>query len=288
MVAMWDEVFGISGVIEAGDGPGAFEAGHAVLDAAWAECFRVLIPGGLCCINIGDATRSVGGEFGLWPNHARILRACMDLGFTVLPDILWRKPNNSPTKFMGSGMLPAGAYVTYEHEYVLVLRKGGRRRFKASERANRRASAVFWEERNAWYSDLWDLKGTGQKLGRSRERSAAFPFELAYRLICMHSVYGDVVLDPFAGTGTTLHAAATAGRSSVGIDTDADLVSGFSLQADFERVRERLSAHRAFVEGRECKHENALYGPVVTSQERDLELRLGAVSGDLVEYEVLE
>ena len=192
MVAMWDEVFGDEAAarLAAEDGPGAFEAMHCVLDAAWAEAFRVLMPGGLCCINIGDATRSIGGQFALWPNHAQILHQARELGFTVLPDIIWRKPNNSPTKFMGSGMLPAGAYVTYEHEYILVLRKGGRRRFDSqSARANRRASAVFWEERNKWYSDLWDLTGTKQALsGATRKRSGAFPFELAFRLISMYSV----------------------------------------------------------------------------------------------------
>ena len=291
MVSMWDGVFGdeAAACLSSDDGPGAFEAMHQLLDAAWAEAFRVLRPGGLCCINIGDATRSIGGEFALWPNHARTLQAAQRIGFTVLPDILWRKPNNSPTKFMGSGMLPAGAYVTYEHEYVLVLRKGGRRRFSSGERANRRASAVFWEERNAWYSDLWELKGAGQRMKRgARERSAAFPFELAHRLVCMHSVYEDLVLDPFAGTGTTLHAAASAGRNSVGLDVDEDLVASFSLQL-VDRATERLAAHRAFVEGRECKHRNGRYGKVVTSQETDLELRVPRLESEReVGYTVLD
>ena len=65
----------------------------------------------------------------------------------------------------------------------------------------------FGEERNIWYSDIWtDIKGTEQKLANttSRLRSAAFPFDLAYRLINMYSVKGDVILDPFLGTGTTI------------------------------------------------------------------------------------
>ena len=289
MIAMWDALFpSAAGALEVGDGPAAFEAMHAELDPCWAELHRVLIPGGIACINIGDATRSVGGEFALYPNHARILTATMRAGFTVLPDILWRKPNNSPTKFMGSGMLPAGAYVTYEHEYVLILRKGGKRRFSAKQAANRRKSALFWEERNVWFSDLWELKGTGQGLSRGgRDRSAAFPFELAYRLICMYSVYGDVVLDPFVGTGTTLCAAAVAGRNGVGVDVDPGLVEGFSLELP-KRARPRLEAHRAFVEGRETKHENARYGAVVTSQERALELwEPVGVDGLDVDYELV-
>ena len=84
-------------------------------------------------------------------------------------------------------MLPAGAYVTLEHEYVLIFRKGAKREFKTeAEKKKRRESALFWEERNIWYSDVWtDIKGTEQALPNavSRQRSAAFPFNLAYRLI---------------------------------------------------------------------------------------------------------
>ena len=105
------------------------------------------------------------------------------MGFTNLPEIIWRKPTNSPNKFMGSGMLPAGAYVTLEHEFILIFRKGGKRIFKSdAEKLKRQQSAFFWEERNVWFSDLWTLTGTNQKLNNknSRERSAAYPFDLAY------------------------------------------------------------------------------------------------------------
>ena len=69
---------------------------------------------------------------GLYPNHSRILAAMLKTGFSALPLILWRKPTNAPNKFMGSGMLPAGAYVTLEHEYILILRKGSKREFQQS------------------------------------------------------------------------------------------------------------------------------------------------------------
>lgn len=69
----------------------------------------------------------------------------------------------------------------YEHEYILVFRKGGKRQFKGLEKELRQKSAFFWEERNMWFSDLWDIKGTTQIIKAhksSRERSAAFPFEI--------------------------------------------------------------------------------------------------------------
>jgi DNA modification methylase len=216
-----------------------------------------------------------------------VLTASLAAGFTALPAILWRKQTNAPNKFMGSGMLPAGAYVTLEHEYILILRKGGKREFRlAAEKRERMRSAIFWEERNAWFSDVWtDLKGTGQALarGEARKRSAAFPEELAYRLIQMFSVRGDTVLDPFLGMGTTTVAALASGRNSIGVERDRRM-----LEAAIERVggaaarewgerrtRERLEAHEAFVRMRErekgpegFKHRNSTHGwPVMTRQE---------------------
>ena len=290
MIEMWDEVFSsLSGAVAAalknGDGPAAFEAMHQVLDPVWQECFRVLRPGGFACINIGDATRSVKEQFSLYPNHARLLSAAQDIGFTVLPCILWRKQTNAPNKYMGSGMLPAGAYVTLEHEYILVLRKGGKRIFK-TDAARRRKSALFWEERNLWFSDIWtDLKGNRQTLGKgaSRKRSGAFPFELALRLINMYSIQGDRVLDPFAGTGTTLAAAMVSARHSLGVELDPSLASeaehriGTVVDTGRAVTRKRLFRHLCFVMDRmktkgPLKHLNQTYGfPVITRQEKELQ-----------------
>ena len=296
MIAMWDDAFGVLAptvpeLLASGHGLDAFEAMHFALDEVWAECARALAPGGFLCINIGDATRTLGEEFCLYPNHARILMALTRLGLTTLPDILWRKPSNAPNKFMGSGMLPAGAYVTYEHEYVLIARKGGKREFTGEEKAVRGASAYFWEERNAWFSDLWsDVRGTRQKLGGDalRERSAAFPFELPYRLVNMYSVQGDTVLDPFVGTGTTMAAAFSCGRSSIGVDVAGGLepLVAASLAAAVPegraRAEARLAGHAAFMaaraaEGKVAAHASAAYGfAVVTGQERALRLQVPA------------
>jgi DNA modification methylase len=263
---------------------------HRSLEPVWREVSRVLKPGGFACINIGDATRSVGGDFMLYPNHTRILGCLMGLGLTPLPAILWRKQTNAPNKFMGSGMYPAGAYVTLEHEYILITRKGGKRGFQTAEEKKRRhESAIFWEERNNWYSDVWmALKGVRQKAppDSARRRSGAFPFELAYRLVCMFSVKEDTILDPFLGTGTTAKAAAAAGRNSIGCEIEPALrevvlVEATGLvRAGRQRVRERITDHLSFVDrcradGRELKHTNRTYGfAVVTRQEVDLRLEI--------------
>lgn len=297
MIEMWDDLFrkmdpDVNRCLSTQDGPGAFEAMHRQLDPVWQECFRVLKPGGFACINIGDATRTIDGHFALYTNHARILTAAREIGFTSLPCIIWRKQTNAPNKFMGSGMLPAGAYVTLEHEYILILRKQGKREFKtAEEKQRRRESAIFWEERNLWFSDIWfDLKGTGQTLAdaKDRQRSAAFPFELAYRLVNMFSVKGDQVLDPFMGTGTTMAAAMAAGRSSLGYETDTRLIFAVQKSAHSamlptnQPAARRLARHQVFVEqrtaeGKPLKYTNGPYGfPVITRQETCLQLDIPA------------
>jgi DNA modification methylase len=245
--------------------------------------YRVLAPGGFLCINIGDATRTIGTRFRLYSNHSRITSCCTALGFDALPVILWWKPTNAPNKFMGSGMLPAGAYVTLEHEYLLIFRKGGKREFgSVADKERRYESAYFWEERNTWFSDTWDLKGLRQEMNAGkelRERSAAYPFELPYRIINMYSVQGDTVLDPFLGTGTSMLASIASMRNSMGIEIEgelgamiADLVTGCRERVN-EMLLDRLRRHDDFVRertmmGKPLKYANNFHGfPVMTRQE---------------------
>jgi hypothetical protein len=188
---------------------------------------------------------------------------------------------------MGSGMLPAGAYVTLEHEHILVLRKGNKRNFKTTEeKLRRQKSAFFWEERNMWFSDVWeDLKGTKQNnIDKNiRERSGAYPFELAYRLITMLSLKEDTVLDPFLGTGTTTMAAMATGRNSIGFEIDPNftehLSSRFKGIVDFanQLIESRINAHLEFTRQRistkgALGYTSKVYGfPVMTSQETEIE-----------------
>ena len=294
MIKMWDSFYGkrnpkIRRALSKQAGRQAFEWMHQELDKTWGECRRVLREGGMICVNVGDAVRTAAGRFQLFSNHSRILQTFIRLDFHVLPMILWHKKTNAPNKFMGSGMLPASAYVTLEHEFILIFRKGGKRLFKTKEEARlRRRSAFFWEERNKWFSDIWfDLPGAGQTLpnGASglRKRSAAFPFELAYRLICAHSVQSDVVLDPFAGTGTSAVASAAAGRNSLSIEIESSFQECImnrllrSARDLNKRIDCRLLDHIQFVRKTLLKkdlmkYKNRFYGfPVMTAQETDIQ-----------------
>lgn len=128
MIEMWDETFSnlnpeIEVALQNEDGNQAYTLMHRELNKVWNEMDRVLTDGGIVCINIGDATRKLGNIFQLYSNHSRIISFFEEKGYQVLPDILWRKQSNKPNKFMGSGMLPPSAYITLEHEYILVFRK---------------------------------------------------------------------------------------------------------------------------------------------------------------------
>ncbi|WP_455633971.1 DNA-methyltransferase [Parabacteroides sp.] len=291
MIEMWDKIMGeqnsmIIDCLES-EPEMAFELMHQELDKVWKECLRVIKPGGFMCINIGDATRTINGKFTLYNNHSRIAKTCIDLGFVGLPNIIWRKQTNSPNKFMGSGMLPCGAYVTLEHEWILIFRKGDKRVFKTSnDKLERMKSSFFWEERNVWFSDVWDIKGTKQTLQKSntRERSAAYPFEIPFRLINMFSQKGDMVLDPFLGTGTTMQAAIINGRNSVGYEIDAnfetiirDGIEELDVDLCNNYLKKRFDAHMEFVKNREdsgkvVKHYNkTLNCKVMTKQESEIE-----------------
>ena len=291
MIEMWDATFvnqndEIGNALNRSDGQKAFELMHRELDVVWQQVWRILKHSGIACINVGDAVRTLDSRFRLYPNHSRILNRFLKMGFEALPSILWRKQTNAPNKFMGSGMLPPGAYVTLEHEYILILRKGPKREFKQeAEKQNRRESAFFWEERNVWFSDVWmDVKGASQNLGgrAARSRSAAFPFEVPYRLINMFSVKGDSVLDPFLGIGTTMWAAMTAARNCIGYEIEGglrdeiDVINRTILAFANEKIKNRIRNHLDYVKANTdskgtFSYKNAYYNfPVKTRQETEI------------------
>ncbi|MBN1647649.1 MAG: site-specific DNA-methyltransferase [Spirochaetales bacterium] len=312
MIAMWDDLFisldgKIKTALDRNRGLDAYGLMHNCLENVWKECFRVLRPGAYLCLNIGDATRSLGGSFRLYPNHSTISTKLLALGFNELPCIIWRKTTNAPNKFMGSGMLPAGAYVTLEHEYILIFRKAGKRLFaEEAEKQKRRRSACFWSDRNVWFSDLWEFTGARQNLSESngRSRSAVFPLLLPYRLIQMYSLYDDTVLDPFWGTGTTGLAALISGRNSIGYEID-DTISAAGLtqfargpQLATEIIENRIIRHNDALEKRKQNGKTVLYQnpvlglEVITAQEKQIELFIpstvkintGEVTAEYIKY----
>ena len=215
MVSIWDDFFQEQSAK-------SYDEMHDYLNQVWREVIRVLVPGGIACVNIGDATRTRDGMFHLYPNHSRVIEAFEGLGLVTLPYILWKKPTTKPRykgkgAFLGSGFLPPNAYVTLDMEFILLFRKGGLRTFppKDPQRYNSRFTK---KERDTWFSQVWTVPGTRQTHGDLERRIAAFPEEIPRRLIRMFSIEDDLVLDPFLGSGTSLKCAMDLDRRFIGYE----------------------------------------------------------------------
>jgi modification methylase len=143
---------------------------------------------------------------------------CRKLGFDNLNPILWHKISNAAfevengSKFLGKPYEP-NAVIKNDLEFILMQRKPGGYRKPTDEQ--RKLSMIPKDDFDAWFRQIWTLTGAS-----TREHPAPYPLELANRLVRMFSFVGDTVLDPFTGTGTTLAAAAAAGRNAIGTEID--------------------------------------------------------------------
>ena len=194
------------------------------LDKVWQHCHRVLVPGGRVVCVVGDvclARRRNKGRHMVIPLHADISLRCRRIGLDYLTPILWHKIANASyevengSSFLGKPYEP-NAIIKNDIEYILMLRKpGGYRKPTQQQRA---LSKLSRDEHAKWFRSFWmDLPG-----GSTREHPAPFPVELAYRLVRMFSFVGDTILDPFAGTCSTVLAAIQAGRNSIGNEIDPE------------------------------------------------------------------
>ena len=225
-----------------------YDAMHEALARTWRETYRVLVDGGIACINIGDATRTVNSKFRLFPNHSRVIEHCEKTGFTTLPYILWKKPTTKPKykgkgAFLGSGFLPPNAYVTLDCEFILLFRKGKLRKFPPNDPC-RYNSAFTKQQRDEWFTQIWDVIGTRQTTTQIERRTAAYPDEIVDRLIRMFSVKGDTVLDPFLGSGTTVKLAIQNERNSIGYETDETLLPLIKKKIRHEPATCKLSIQK--------------------------------------------
>lgn len=202
MISKWDNLFG---TID-------FELQHKQLDATWIECYRIITAGGIICINIGDATRSIDKNFCCYPNYARITMKMYSLGFTPLMPIIWKKISNRPNAFLGSGFLPPNAYISQDCEMIGIYRKGKIRKFSPKDEL-RLSSRYTKEERDVWFQQIWNIPGA-----RGASIHSNFPEKIPYRLIRMFSIFGDLVVDPFSGTGTTQTVAERLSRRFTGYE----------------------------------------------------------------------
>lgn len=193
------------------------------LKTVWSECHRLLKPGCRMAINIGDQylRASEYGRYRVKPIPADNIQICQDLGFDFMGNIIWRKVSTTNTtgggSWMGSTYYPKDGHITYEHEYILLFRKRGDWARPDEDAKNK--SKLTKEQRSRWFRGYWELSPEQQD-----DHVAKFPVELPHRLIKMYTFYGEKVLDPFLGSGTTTLAAQKNGRNSIGIELNPDFL----------------------------------------------------------------
>ncbi len=183
-----------------------------LLKRVWQETYRVMVTGGRVCINIANL-----GRKPYIPLHSYIIEDMQDIGFLMRGEIIWNKASSaSSSTAWGSWMSAANPVLRDIHEYILVFSKDSFSR-KREERKNTICKEDFLE----WTKSVWTFPAvSAKKIGHP----APFPEELPYRLIHLYSFKGDVILDPFAGSGTTCLSALKSERDYIGYDINQEYI----------------------------------------------------------------
>ena len=191
------------------------------LNLVWQGCNRVLANGCKLCINIGDQfARSVYyGRYKVIPIRTEIIRFCESLGMDYMGAIIWQKATTMHTSgggaIMGSFPYPRNGILKMDYEFILLFKKLGTP--PKPTREQKEKSELTKEEWSQYFSSHWHFPGVKQL-----EHLAMFPEELPKRLIKMFSFYGETILDPFVGSGTTALAAKRLGRNSIGYEINKE------------------------------------------------------------------
>nr|QNO52641.1 hypothetical protein CKMLAADM_00006 [Methanosarcinales archaeon ANME-1 ERB6]QNO52686.1 hypothetical protein PKPCIMEP_00006 [Methanosarcinales archaeon ANME-1 ERB6] len=193
------------------------------LNLVWNECHRVLHKGCRLCINIGDQfARSVYyGRYKVIPIRTEIIKFCENAGFDYMGAIIWQKITTTHTTggatVMGSFPYPRNGILKLDYEFILIFKKYGNPLRVSKE--IKEQSKLTQEEWNKYFTGHWNFPGEKQD-----KHLAMFPEELPRRLIKMFTFVGDIVLDPFLGSGTTSLAAKNLSRNSIGYEINKDFL----------------------------------------------------------------
>jgi site-specific DNA-methyltransferase (adenine-specific) len=184
----------------------------ALLARVCKETYRVLVPGGRACINIANL-----GRKPYIPLNAFLSRIMIELGFLMRGEIIWDKGSSAGSSTAwGSWLSASNPTLRDVHEYILVFSKG---RFKRE--SGGRSPTIGRDDFLELTKSVWHFSTeSASRVGHP----APFPLELPRRLIELYTFTGEVVLDPFIGSGTTALAALTCERHYVGYEIDSSYV----------------------------------------------------------------
>ena len=199
---------------------------RGLLRRVFAETFRVLAGGGRACVNVANL-----GRKPYLPLHAYLIEDLLEIGFQMRGEIIWDKGSSAAASTAwGSWRSAANPVLRDVHEYILVFSKAS-----FARPAEGRQSTILRDEFLEWTKSVWQMPAVS---ARQIGHPAPFPEELPRRLIELYTYQGDVVLDPFMGSGTTCVAALKAGRHYIGYEIEPEY-----LRLAEERLR--LAADQA-------------------------------------------
>lgn len=182
------------------------------LKGVMRETYRVLVTGGRACVNIANL-----GRKPYIPLHSYLIEDMLELGFLMRGEIIWNKAaSSSSSTAWGTWLSATNPVLRDVHEYILIFSKGS-----FSRDGKSRESTIVRDEFLEFTKSVWTFPAvSAQRVGHP----APFPEELPRRLIELYSFSGDVILDPFCGSGTTCLAAIKTGRDYVGYEIDLEYV----------------------------------------------------------------
>jgi site-specific DNA-methyltransferase (adenine-specific) len=185
----------------------------AFLGRVWLQVKRVLVPGGRLCINVANL-----GRKPYIPLHAMLIPGLLELGFLMRGEIIWNKGSSaSSSTAWGSWKSASNSTLRDVHEYILVFCKDTFKRPNPNQRENTISRDDFLD----FTKSVWTFPTeSARKIGHP----APFPVELPKRLIELYTFAGEVILDPFMGSGQTALAATQTGRHYVGYEVDEKYV----------------------------------------------------------------
>ena len=185
----------------------------SLLTGVFCEVRKKLVTGGRACINVANI-----GRKPYIPLHAMIIEIMLDLGFLMRGEIIWDKSaSGGGSCAWGSWMSASNPVLRDYHEYILVFSKDS----YSKDRNQTKRDSIERDEFIEWTRSVWTFPAVNaKKIGHP----APFPIELPHRLIKLYSYEGDVILDPFAGSGTTAIAAIQNNRNYICYDIKPEYV----------------------------------------------------------------
>ena len=197
-----------------------------MLDGVFAETYRLLVNGGRACINIANV-----GRKPYIPLHSYIISLMIRNGFLMRGEVIWEKgPGAGTSTAWGSWMSATNPTLRDTHEYILIFSKG---KFNRKIGKNTITRDEFLE----YTKSVWSF---GPESAKKVGHPAPFPVDLPRRCIQLYTFVGDVVFDPFCGSGSSAIAAIRSERDFLMVDNNREYVSTAKCRIDKELSQTRL------------------------------------------------